>query len=545
MPKFLGEFLMLLRSRMVGLCCLCLGGGLLQGSSTQVAPLTPLPFTITAMSRYESRIFEEGAAEIVQYHAASQRVFSVNAAASTVDVLRMQKGTLRLETQLDVGNLAAATGVVAHALGAANSLAVSDKYLAVAVEASPSQLPGVVALFDVSSLTLLRVFEAGALPDMLTFNRKGDLMLVANEGEPNDAYTIDPEGSVSLIDLSQGWARAQSTLLDFRAFDPGGARAQELNKDLIRVFGPQALPSQDFEPEFISISPDQREAFVTLQENNAVAVVDLRTRRIDRLLPLGYKDYAQKGDELDISDKDGGAFFASYAGLYGMYLPDGIASMQVGKQTYFITANEGDSRDYSGFSEEARIGDLSLSSQWERLVAAGSRLKVTTTRGLNPQTQVYDRAYAFGTRSFSIWTIQGQQVFDSRNDFEQIIHAKNPLHLNSDHASSMSFDSRSDDKGPEPEGVVVGRIKDRTYAFIGLERDSGIMVYDVTEPQAAKFVQYINTRNFEESDITASAAGDLGPEGLAFVAAEDSPNGYPLLIVGYEVSGSVVVFEIR
>ena len=38
-----------------------------------------------------------------------------------------------------------------------------------------------------------------------------------------------------------------------------------------------------------------------------------------------------------------------------MYQPDAIVYVNIGGTEYVISANEGDSRDYDGFSEEERL----------------------------------------------------------------------------------------------------------------------------------------------------------------------------------------------
>ena len=93
----------------------------------------------------------------------------------------------------------------------------------------------------------------------------------------------------------------------------------------------------------------------------------------------------------------------------------------------------------------------------------------------------------------------------------------------------------------------MGTIGEKTFAFIGLERMGGIMVYDVTDPAAPVFVDYYNSRSdwsTEDVESVAGSAGDLGPEGLKFVPAAQSPNGQPLLIVGNEVSGTTSVYDL-
>lgn len=157
-----------------------------------------------------------------------------------------------------------------------------------------------------------------------------------------------------------------------------------------------------------------------------------------------------------------------------------------------------------------------------------------------------DTIYSYGARSFSIFDEDGELVYDSGSDFETIIAEEFPTLFNTnndDVPPEDGFDSRSDDKGPEPEAITVGAIGDSLYAFIGLERVGGIMVYDVTDPTDPFFVEYVRSEEFEGE--LGPSGFDLGPEGIVFVDAEASVSGSPLLIVTYEVSGTISVFKIN
>jgi hypothetical protein len=880
---------------------------------------------LTPIGTYKTGIFDQGAAEIPAYDAESQRLFVVNANSATVDVLDLSDPDNPTQLfQID----ATAYG------GSANSVAVKNGVVAVAIESENPQEPGTVVFLDIDG-NLLNTVTVGALPDMLTFTPDGQKVLVANEGEPNSDYTVDPEGSVSIIDLSAGVENATATIAGFSAFND---QIDQLRAAGVRIFGPNATVAQDLEPEYITVSSDSKTAWVTLQEGNALGVLNLETGEITNIVPLGFKDHnaapeletfffdaeelpslgtvagrgdiplsgfsglyfegvnpetgnlqfithpdrgpdggetengdrifllpdfqpefvrfelnretgdltlteriplkrqdgtpltglpnlagadpdvpidpegnpleydplgadlegivraldgtywladeyrpaiyhftadgtlidryvpsglppelgtgalpevynlrrANRGFEaiafqdgkvyafvqsplnnpeseatatirilefdpatetttgeylyiqddigggsdkigdaasigggkflvierdsgfgeesiknvyridltnatnlmelppdtlatgetfdsltpeqlaakgitpvtkenyadlaalgygftdkpeglaivdpttiavlndndfgadpsipiglglvtlqngLDASNEDNAINIANYP-IQGIYQPDAIASYTVNGETYLITANEGDTRDYDAFSEEERIADLTLdptafpnAAELQNDAVLG-RLIVTTANGDTDGDGDFDQLYSFGGRSFSIWTSSGQLVYDSGNEFERITAELIPDEFNANNTENDSFDNRSDDKGPEPEGVTVGRVGDRTYAFIGLERVSGVMVYDVTEPTNPSFVQYINNRDFSvEFDVDAEgepaptaeqviAAGDLGPEGLVFIAAEESPNGQPLLVVSNEVSGSTTVYEI-
>ncbi|QUX97146.1 hypothetical protein C0J08_17890 [Marinomonas sp. CT5] len=547
---------------------LCATVALLGGCTTTNSETSSATSSIelSFLGRYESGVFDGSAAEIVAYDASTHETFVVNADSGKIDVLSMTDPTApsKIKT-LDVSKDVA--GLMGIKLGAANSVSVHNGIMAVAIEAKPKQNMGYIAFYTIKDHTFITAVEVGALPDMVTFTHDGKQVIVANEGEPNDEYTIDPEGSVSIIripnDISM-LSQKDVTQVSFRDFNKGGSRASELPAGL-RIFGPNASVAQDLEPEYITVSKDNRFAFVSLQENNGIAKIDLTKKNVDTIWALGVKDYNKVGNELDVSDKDKTIQLQNWPVL-GMYMPDSIASYSVSDKTYIVTANEGDSRDYKGFSEEYRVKDLAdhnsrlaLTSQLKHSIEGKledatnlGRMKITSTLGAKdcervkgvPTNCTFTELYGYGARSFSIWNGEtGEQVFDSGSDFERITAAQ--LGENGFNASNDSnkTDNRSDDKGPEPEALTLGQIDGRTYAFIGLERVGGIMVYDITTPTQSKFVQYLTSRNFKAKADT-SAAGDLGPEGMSFVSKEDSPTGQALLIVGNEVSGTTSVYGI-
>lgn len=496
---------------------------------------------LSPLGTYKSGIFDGSGAEIVAHDPNTQRLFVVNGAESSIDVL-----DLRNPTQLPRLFVIDLTPYGKQG----NSVDVREGIVAVAVENVNTQEPGVVVFFDVDG-NLVNKVTVGALPDMLTFTPDGRYLLVANEGEPNDDYTVDPEGTISIIDLAKGIKNLKQgdvRTADFRAGIGFEDQARALG---IRIFGPGANAAQDAEPEYIAVSADSRTAYVVLQENNAIAVVDIRKAKVTDVLPLGYKDHSLPGNGLDASDRDNAINIAQWP-VRGLYLPDAIAAYEHHGDTFLVTANEGDAREYTGspgYVEEARIRDLQLdpvvfpNAEELQQNAKLGRLKVTQSAGDANGDGTYEALYTFGARSFSIWAADGRQVYDSGDDFERITAALLPNDFNSNNDENDSFDSRSDDKGPEPEGLALGRIFFRTFAFIGLERVGGIMVYDITNPYAPKFIEYVNNRNFS-GDAEAATAGDLGPEGLIFVPASESPTRKPLLVVANEISGTTTVFGI-
>lgn len=500
------------------------------------------PLELTHLGTYASGVFGQGAAEIVAYDSSTERAFVVNASAVSVDVLDLSDPTApqRVRT-IDVSSLG----------GSANSVDVARGILAVAVEASVRTEPGVVAFYSTHDYRLLGTARVGAVPDMVTFTPDGERVLVANEGEPSGygLTGVDPEGSISIIDVRHGCGRPEVRTAHFRRWN---SRRDELVAEGVRLFGPGASVAQDLEPEYITISGNT--AWVTLQENNALAVVDVDKARVVRILPLGLKDHSLAGQGLDASDRElpgnKGAINIAQWPVKGMYQPDAIASYHHWGRTYLVTANEGDARDYSGFAEEARVGSLMLdptafpnAADLQKAAALG-RLTVSKATGDTDGDGRYDELHVFGARSFSIWDAKtGRLVYDSGDQLEQITATLLPKEFNSTNDANGSFDTRSDNKGPEPEGLALGTIRGRTYAFVGLERIGGVMVFDVTNPWRVEFESYANHRDFAGS-APGGTAGDLGPEGLDFVPARRSPTGKPLLLVGNEISGTTTVYEI-
>lgn len=567
---------------------------------------TPNTIAIKFIGRYESGEFDESAAEIVAYDAATEQVFVVNANSGMVDVLDISEPSLPvLVSSLDLGtDIAAALSSVASAdaLGAANSVAVKNGVVAVAVEASNKQANGYIAFYQADG-TFLSAVEAGALPDMVTFSPDGNKVLAANEGEPNGDYSIDPEGSVTVVDISAGVASVTSTNvthITFTDFNVGGSRENELGND-VRISSKSASVAQDLEPEYIAVSADSQTAWVALQENNALVEIDLADNSISAILGLGYKNHAVLGNELDASNKDDSINITNWP-VRGLFMPDSIDAYQFGGVNYLITANEGDGREYltdaadesacnaaGGFDfddgdcfhylDEIRLKDIEdtgatvnlddlarFAPDFDTLAEDENlgRIKIVANMGVSgcdtdtfattgqPSTGCeYEALYTYGARSFSIWNAEtGDLVFDSGSDFERITAQRLGDEFNATNDENGG-DDRSDDKGPEPEAIEIAQIGGKTYAFIGLERVGGIMAYDITHPESARFVQYINTRDFsvDIEDLVDggdfSAVGDLGPESILFIAAEDSPSGVALLVVGNEVSGTTAIFEVN
>lgn len=492
--------------------------------------------TLTPIGSYHTGTFDASATEIMAWNAADERVYSTNSSTTAVDAIDLSDPTTPvLDFSIDLTSYG--SGV--------NSVAYVDGYVVAAVEANDPQADGSAVFFDADGNFVVQV-TVGAMPDMITVSPDGMKVLTANEGEPNDAYTVDPLGSVSIIDISGGVANLQQTdvtTLDFTAFNSPAP----IDAD-IRIFGPNASVAQDLEPEYITITHDSQLALVVCQENNAIAGIDLNTNTIIAIQALGFKDHSVAGNSIDASNQDGSINIQNWP-VYGMYQPDAIDNYSYNGSTYVVTANEGDSRDYGGFSEEARVRDLTLDATafpdaaTLQLNENLGRLNITATLGDDGNDNDFDALYSYGARSFSIWDLSGNLVYDSGNDFETFISTYDATNFNSTNDDNTSFDNRSDDKGPEPEALKVVSIMGKTYAFIGLERQGGVMVYDITDPNNVSFESYGTDRDFNETEGTP-AAGGLGPEDIDFIPAGESPTGFPLLLVSNEVSGSISVYSV-
>lgn len=525
-------------------------------------PLAAQSLTLSPLATIKTGAFRTGDprhAEINAFDAAGKRIFIVNPRDGRIDVIDASTPTA-LSPLAPVLLLPACQA----ALGAAcplraglepNSVAVSGPWLAVAVASAPKTDRGHAVLFQLvpgQAPRLVHAVEVGVGPDMVTFTEDGAFVLTADEGEPSgyEQTDIDPEGSVSIIDLARLGTTRAVRRVTFARFDRPEARA-ELIAAGVRIFGPRASVSQDLEPEYIATRKNK--AYVTLQENNALAIINIAGGTVEKIVPLGLKRHDLAENAFDASDRDGGIMLRSWP-VVGLYQADAVDTFDAGGRTLLITANEGDARDYRGLAEEVRAGSNSYVLDPEafpdgpalKLDANLGRLTVSRASGDLDGDGDYDRIDVFGGRSVSIRDQQGRLVWDSASLFERLAEANDGLGVNlfNTDSTSNARDNRSDNKGVEPESVVVGEVAGRPYAFVGLERDSGIVVLDLSIPESPSLVTYVNRRRLLTSCSDGSDCGDLGPEGLTFVQAADSPTGLPLLIVSNEVSSTTTVWEI-
>ena len=551
----------ILRTLCISLAC----AGLLSacGGGDDEVEKTPVSLAMVKIAGFTHTDGQGGAglAEIVAHDPVTKRLFVVNGVQGTLDVLDFSKADQ--PTLIQTIN---STTLWAEA-GGINSVAVNNGFVALAVQASVKTNPGKVIVLRASDLSVAGSAEVGALPDMLTFTPDGKTILVANEGEPNSygqADSVDPVGSIGVIDVSGLSATGAPIVLPVRiaGFESFNSQKDDLLAAGVRIFGPGARVDQDLEPEYITVSADGKTAYVTLQENNALAVVDIAKASVTAIKPLGMKDHSLAGQGMDVSNEDGGTNTNSGTPtiriapvpVKGLYMPDAIASYTVDGKTYLVTANEGDAREYTGIAggrEDPRVREYCGVNGFDSSVFGAAaatlgndsnlgRLRITmfpggTRTGKNNSGQC-NELVAFGSRSFSIWDADAKLVFDSGDQLEQLTRDLPNVAFNASNDNN-TLDDRSPAKGPEPEAVVVGKFGSKHYAFIGLERVGGVVVYDVTNPQRPIFETYLNTRT--------GATGDRGPEGLALIKAENSPTGKPLLVVANETSGTTAVLEIR
>lgn len=503
-----------------------LTSALLLAGTALALPSAATAFTLEPVTTHQAGSFDEGASEIVAFDPASKQFFVVNGETKSIDILMLKDGALEKTGGLEISKFGKAP----------NSVAVKNGHVAIAVEAGDAQADGKLVLYKTDG-TLVGAAATGALPDMVTFTPDGTMAITANEGQPNDAFDNDPEGTVSFITVPG----LEVTTVGF------GDLTEDMLSTSVHLPAPEGTSvAQNLEPEYIGVSKDGSKAFVALQENNALAVFDVASKSLEAIHGLGLVDFME--NEFDLSDKDG-AYAPRTAPVKSFRQPDSIAVVELGGETYIVTANEGDARDYDGYSEETRVEDLKLDANAFPNAAelqdrnAIGRLKATTARGDTDGDGDHDEIYAFGGRAFSIFSADGELVFDPGDSFEKKLHEAGASHFNSQGVEA-SFDNRSDDKGAEPEGLAVGEIDGKTYAFIGLERMGGIMVYDITVPAASAYVGYFNNA-IVTGDPEAGTAGDIAPEGLTFIPAADSPTGENLLAVANEVSGTTTLFAVR
>ncbi len=472
--------------------------------------------------------------EIVVHDPSTQRLFTISSLTDVFDIINFSNPNA--PTVINTINMAPYGGIT--------SIAVKNGIIAAASPNTNPQQNGSVVFFDING-NFLKQVTVGALPDMITFSPDGTKVMTANEGEPNDAYTVDPEGTVSIIDISGGISnltQSNVTTLNFNAFD---SQVAALAATGLRKVRTNNTLSQDLEPEYIAISSDSQKAWVTLQENNAVAEINLASKTVTSIWGLGKKDMSIPGNGFDASDNNGEILIANWP-VKTYFLPDGTQAFNMGGTNYLVTANEGDEKDLSGFSERTTVGagaytlDPALFPNASILKASYNlgRFRVSNATGNTDGDADFEEIAALGARSFSIFNADTKQiVYDSGDRFERYIAASYPLIFNADNETN-AVKNRSRAKGPEPEGVTLGTVNGQTYAFITIERTGGVMVYNITDPNNPTFTDYKNSRT------TSAYGGDNGPEGITYIDASNTTTGKGYVVIANEISGTLSMYEI-
>lgn len=529
------------------------------------------------IARYDSNS-GLGGTEILAYDKERELAFVTNGAKKGFDILSFSdlksgefknvsasQDTILLES-FDIEGVSDITSIASHPTE--NLIAIS------AVSANKTDNGYIV--FATKDGEYINHVEVGALPDMVTFTPDGTKAIVANEGEPAEDYSVDPEGSISIININIDQTSPDTTTLNFTTGDvitltfDGNVNYDDKVRMNSHVSTGDSVYVQ-LEPEYVTVTADSKTAYVSLQENNAIAKIDLQTNQILSVKGLGVKDYSIAGNEVDaMNDKK---IQLEKQPILSFYMPDAIDVIMKDGKTYIVTPNEGDVRDWDAYSEEIEVSDIIenidlraehyegyTQEELDAYVEAGGlealadgKLKLTKEQGKNEETGKYEALYGFGGRSFSIFDAETMElIFDSGSDFEKFMAEETPQYFNTTN-NETKVDNRSDDKGPEPETAIVGEIDGKPYSFIALERFGGIAVYDLSDLDNPKFVTVISSRNFEaegdlEEDVSptevAELAGDVSPEGLVFIPANESPTGKALLVATHEVSGTVAVYEL-
>lgn len=405
-------------------------------------------------------------AEIAAYDAQTRTLWV--SGVTGVDVLNVSPTGLSFNSRIDL-----------RSYGAINSIAIHNGVAAFAIENTVNrELPGIVQFYDTSTRRLtggVNSVTVGSLPDMLTFTADGSKLLVANEGTPNSYPSLtDPVGGVSIIHMAD---RSVTNVSLGGSIPTTGSGLRS------------GLPF-NHEPEYIAIDKAGKRAWVTLQEHNAVAMLDLTTQQFTGITGLGLKDYSLTQNAIDSTDRPSTTpptIALTTVNLKGAYQPDAVVSYESGGKTFLVMANEGDAQENDG--------DVARASTIPALGISGDAARINVIKDLSSPGNVV----TMGGRSLSIRDADGNIVFDSGNILEAEAIAR-----------GIYDDSRSDDKGVEPEGVALQTVNGRTYAFIGLERTThgAVAIFDITNPSGASFVDMIVTNGTKRPEGVVSFAQD-------------------------------------
>ena len=350
-----------------------------------------------------------GVAEIVSYNPDNNKAYVVNGQAGVLNVVTVNAdGSLTTEESIQVQEL-----IGGFTYGDMTSVAVDpvNDHVVIALQAADYAAAGRIAVLDYDG-NLLKSYEAGVQPDMVTVSSDGKWILTADEGEPREGYgagTADPAGSVTLVNTETDEVK----VIGFEGFDSAALAGQGILFN--KVDGQILSAAQDLEPEYIALSSDNSKAYVSLQEANAIAALDIASGEFTSIKSLGFQDLSDEANSADLVE-DGGYTVASYENALGVRMPDGISTFEVNGTTYLATANEGDAREWGDFINEAEVSLTDTDGNEAEDVRV---LDPEVTAGLTEGTN-----YLFGSRSFSIFNADTMElVYDSGNDFEKLTAA--------------------------------------------------------------------------------------------------------------------------
>ncbi len=503
----------------------------------------------------------EGSSEIATYHAGSKRIFATNGVKNSIDIFDItdvanpkKVGAVSLAPYgNDVTSVAAGQDVIVAAVH------VTETFSATGVPTTPN---GKIVVFDPNGKVLSSSDILGVQPDSVTFAPNGTTALVAIEAQPvcakdnpataekentDYAKASDPVGGVSIVDLTNPAA----PVVRFAGFDK--FTVAQMKAKGIAVSSVVNNVSKDFEPEFVSAA-DMKYAYVTIQEANAIGKLNIESATfvaVTRAFESKLSTVAR-----DTSDRDSGAGPRNYANVVGASQPDAIAAFKMGAARYFVTANEGDAREYSCLDDDLRAASLKVDPwrfpNWSTLSASAAlgRAKVNPTIGDSNGDGDIDTIHLRGSNSMTMYR-NGVVIWDSGELLDQIqTKAFGVANINGSHSlssdkSTMNYvgQDRSDDKGAEPEGVAIGMVGDRRVAILGLERMTALAIFDITDPGNPVFQEWL-----QMLPTKATPAKDVkhwSPEGIVFVPADKSPSGKALIITSYELSGSLSIHQIE
>lgn len=574
----------------------CSGSGNSLNNNTPLPPppppqTPPRSVTLELLGRFSTGDFDVEASGPLVWYGESKVALVTNRHANRIDVLSLATpASPQQVASLDAAaDAALALGrdmgkVSAVAVFDANGSDTAKDRIAVTVLGAEVADPGAVVVYQAFDRSLLTVLETGVGPGSVAISSDGRFVVTADEGEPSPDYSVDPEGSISVVDLTPTpvapatSAPPEITVLGFTEFNvtgvtptPVGSRENEIFAGVRFPIKPADLTvatrAQDIEPESVSIGINGR-GYVSLQENNAFATVQLSPPRIESILAFGSKDYSITGNSLDSNDSDHTAVLASRP-VKAYYQPGTIMAFRNSNEILLLTANTGAPKVLPSFDERARASDVLLDptvfpdaaalqspEQLGRLYVSANEGSVAATTTV-PADPDLENMFIFGTRSFSLFRVAGTIVNDSLSDFERITAERLGGNFNSRANANGSGDALSVESGPAPNALALGQIDGATFAFIGLTQPGGVMVYALEgDLLFLRFIDYRNERNFEvpvsfpDADGDGSpdsnpAAGDLGPRGLAFVPVSSSPTADSLLIVGNAVSGTTSVYAVK